>query len=176
VQPTAAAHTELGDLLVRAGEWKPALEEFERAITLDSGDNRALSGAGQAAYELRDYAAAVRWLSRAQSLPAGLAEQREIALLVVAHDPLEPRLGQTVRRQRLIADVTYVNERLHACGAGVPAVPVPNPRAVLDQDAVEDALNLIGEAAQRIQSDCPPQTTRDRALAIIAQRHRSTER
>jgi Tfp pilus assembly protein PilF len=172
VDPSADAHNELGELFVRAGDWRLALDEFQQAVRLDPHSQRAMRGAGLAAYESGDYPGALAWLSGAGTLPADLAERRDVASLVISNDPLASRLGTAVRRERLMANAAYVNGRLEAC-ARHPSVTVPGPRAVLDQDAIEDVLAEIADAEHRIESDCAPLTTMDRALVIIAQRHRA---
>ena len=34
---------------------------------------------------------------------------------MLSRDPLAARIGATERRQRLVADVGYISERIHAC-------------------------------------------------------------
>jgi tetratricopeptide (TPR) repeat protein len=170
VTPTTEAHTELGSLFAEVSAWKEARQEFERALAIASTNESALQGAARAAYETGDYAAAVAWLSRTQHLPADLARARDVARLVLAHDPLARHLGRAARRQRLVGDIEYVNDRIRTCPAAEPPIVPPRSSTVFDQDAIEDALAVLGDAERRLEAACTL-TPLDSALLRIAARH-----
>jgi len=168
---TAAAHVQLGEWLMQAGESRQALEEFERAVRVSPTDSRALGGAGEAAFATGDYAAAAKYLNRVPSLDPRLQDTREVAALVVTRDPLAPRLGPGERRRRLALDLDDVRRRLDMCMVQPsPIASVALPRT-LDQDAIEDALQQISRAEDLIARSCSETTALDRALALIAARH-----
>ena len=169
-EDTADAHVTLGDLFARAGEWKQAGSEFERALTVDSHSEPALEGAGTAAYETGDYAGAVKWLSRATAATGEVAQRRDVARLVLADDPLRPRLSREVRRERLQSLVERFNSRLLACAPGEQPIATP-PRTPLDQEAIEDVLAVVAQTERRIRSRCPLQDNRDLALSLLVARH-----
>jgi tetratricopeptide (TPR) repeat protein len=168
---TAAAHTQLGEWLMQAGEARPAREEFERAMRHAPNDPRALTGAGDAAFTSGDYGTAAKYLSRVPSLDPRLQNMRDVASLVVTRDPLAPRLGPGERRRRLVVDLNDVRRRLDTCMVQPsPIASAPLPRA-LDQDAIEDAIEQISRAEDLIARSCGETTSLDRALALIAGRH-----
>lgn len=168
---TADAHLELATLFVRAGDPATALQEFRRTLDLDAGNEAALSGAGEAAFALGDYAGARRFLRGAGTLSAPAREKLAIATLVLGRDPLEPRLGAAERRRRLVDDFTDVQQRLDACSASSSLESLPKLPARLDQDAIEDALAAIWRIETAVTRECGPATALDHALLVIAQRH-----
>jgi tetratricopeptide (TPR) repeat protein len=188
-------HLEAGELFLGAGDAGRALEHFRSALGHESGNRQALAGAGEAAFEVGDYAAARRFLLAARPDPgdarAGrLNELREVADLVLDRDPLRPRLPVRDRRARLTAGVTQARTRLDACVGHSPA-PSATRQAALDAlraeldalhatpagkgrdgsvEAIEAGLNLIYRI-ERETAECGPPSSLDRALLLIAKRH-----
>src|SRR5258707_1354890 len=110
-----ALHLEVAQLLADAGDQPHALEQFQRALRQDPSNRVAITGAGLAAFRVGDYAGARSFLRRLPpDLEAGRAT-RELADLVLSKDPLAARIGSMERRQRLVGDVSYVNQRLQTC-------------------------------------------------------------
>jgi tetratricopeptide (TPR) repeat protein len=184
----AAAHVRVGELFVRAGDARQALNQYERALGLAPGDRTALVGAGTSAFALGDYVQARNYLRRAPAEADGVARTREIVELVLSSDPLASRIGSAERRRRLAASLDYVEQRLQDChGRGAadagasPTSPVEQelaglreqlkPSALLDQDAIEGGVDLVGRIEQQLATACLPLTARDQALALIAQSH-----
>jgi tetratricopeptide (TPR) repeat protein len=120
---TAAAHVEIARLFQRAGDDARALGEFQRALRLVPQDTAAMAGAGRAAFSAGDYARAATYLSGVGAGDRTLAQLREIASLVLANDPLQPRLHGIERQRRLIADVRRALLRLQGCTAAIPDGP-----------------------------------------------------
>lgn len=112
------AHDNVGQLFLDAGDPRDALEQFTRSLRLNARDPDALSGAGQASFDLGDYGKARRYLeaaiahdSRSSDAPTLL----ETAKFVLSRDPLAPRLGTEERVRRLTDDLTFVSDELQSC-------------------------------------------------------------
>jgi tetratricopeptide (TPR) repeat protein len=112
------AHDNVGQLFQQAGDPQHALEQFIRAIRLNGKDADALYGAGRASFDLGDYSNARRYLeaatvngSRSPDAPRLL----ETAKLVLAQDPLAPKLGTEERVRRLTDDLSFAFDELLSC-------------------------------------------------------------
>jgi tetratricopeptide (TPR) repeat protein len=140
----AAAHAEVGRLFLQTGDASRALEEFQRAVRLDPRDASALWGAGQAAFQLRQYRPAQRYLDRAVRLQPRLPEAQALlatARLILALNPNQRGLSSRQRAQRIIQNFQYAQRRVNEClsrtaeqpaaaaasGAAQPAASKPAP-------------------------------------------------
>jgi tetratricopeptide (TPR) repeat protein len=175
----------VANLLLEAGDPSRALEQFEAALA-DEADNRdAAAGAGRAAYELGDYAVAVRHL-RSAGDAAGLADIRVTAELVLERDPLAPRIRASERQRRLTENLVHVRMRLETCLPPVPAPPTPEvaelaqaigeierriARTPGDPDLVDDGVALVHRTGRFLESRCGIVEPLDRALLLIGERH-----
>ena len=183
-----AAHLQVAQLLVRAGDYDHALQQFQQALRRDPDNRAALAGAGRAAFELGRYALARTYLRRAPSELDEVATTRGVTDLVMARDPLANRIGSIERRRRLTSDFTYARQRLMACATGhIPAGATGDESAlqeeagqfedrlrrssVLEQDTIEAGVDLVYRLAQRINQACGPPTALDRALLLIGREH-----
>lgn len=180
-------HLTVAQLFADAGDQAHALDQFQRAVRQDPGSRVAIAGAGLAAFRLGDYASARSFLRR---LPPDADEgraTRELADLVLSRDPLATRLGSTERRQRLRADVDYLDQRIQACIASgnrsEESVALATEartfqaqlakRGGLEQDTVEAGVDLIERLETEITRRCGAPTPLDQALALIGRRHRA---
>jgi tetratricopeptide (TPR) repeat protein len=180
---------ELAELFDSAGDRTHALQQYERVLQLDAANGRALSGAGQAAFELGNFPLAVRYLARAPQSAPGVTTSLQIARLVLSEDPLGARLGAAERRRRLSRDLEYLEQRLTGClAAAAPASPLSDrslldevrafsadirAHAVLSQDTVESGVDLIDRGERYLKVQCGPAGPQDSALTLIAERHRT---
>lgn len=134
---------ETAGLLLAAGEPARALGLFTRVLAREPANAAALEGAGDAAFALGDYAAARGYYADAPDGPR-IAERLRMATLVLASDPLAPRLSAAERRRRLTAGHARATALLAAC----------EPRVASDDDAAEqrhalaEALAALGEPLQ----------------------------
>ena len=184
-----ALHLQAAQLFADAGDETHALEHFTLALRKDPGKREAIAGAGLAAFRLGDYAAARSYLRRLTDAD-DVRGTREVVELVLSRDPLAPRLGSIERRQRLIGDVEYVDQRIQMCiengnrsvesttlatevQAFVAQLEKPG---VLEQDAVEAGVDLLARLEDEIAQRCLPATPLDQALALIGRRHREDPR
>jgi len=175
----------VANLLLEAGDPSRALEQFETVLTAEADNRDAAAGAGRAAYDLGDYAAAVRHLESAGD-GAGLGDLRQTAELVLARDPLAARIRASERRRRLTENLTHVRSRIETC-ATPGAVPPPAEMAELTQavddlerqisrtpgnsDLVDDGVALVLRAERFLEPRCGPSAPLDRALILIGERH-----
>ena len=184
-----ALHLQVAQLFADAGDETHAVEQFTLALRQDPGNRQAIAGAGLAAFRLGDYAAARAYLRR---LPDAddVRAAREVAELVLSRDPLTARLGSAERRQRLVADIRDVHQRIQACiengNQRLEATALLNETATfeqqltttgaLEQDALEAGVDLIDRLEDEIAQRCGATTPLDQALALIGRRHRADSR
>ena len=182
-----AVHVRVGQLFARAGDSRQALNQYEHALRLAPADKNALAGAGRTAFTLGDYLQARNYLRRAPGDVDDVARTREIVDVVLSSDPLASRIGSAERRRRLSASLAYVDGRLKGCSQVGGAAEGNStatlqeeiaslheqlkPSAVIDQDSIEAGVDLFGRIEQHLARACPPLTTHDQALALIARSH-----
>jgi tetratricopeptide (TPR) repeat protein len=182
----AAAQTAAARLFLQAGEARQALELLEHVLTRDPDNRAAAAGAGEAAFALQDYTRAVRYL-RVAAGDDQLADLRAIAELVLADDPLRPRLSSAARWQRVAAGINYARQRLNECtpttgsrDASLTSLrteaavlePSLTRRALRDSpEIINDAVGLIVRIEHRAGTVCGPPTRQDRAWALIGRLH-----
>lgn len=174
---------EVAALFLQSGDPRRALDRYRRVLSSQPGNAGARAGAGLAAFELEDYAAARRYLVGASDLEPSARDARDIASFVLTADPLAPRLTSTERQQRRLRVLEVAQRRLQACPepdaervAALEAVAAAlvndsarargQPR-VDEQARSEDAVTLAARA-ERLGVGCGAATSLDRAVAIIA--------
>jgi hypothetical protein len=191
VPDDAASQTEAGQLFLQAGEPRRGLDHFRRALRADATNRAALAGAGEAAFELRDYASAQRYLHALPEPSERLAETRTITDLVLTRDPLRPRLPLRERQKILALNVASALQALDTCiagkGEGAQAlhdriaplraeVETLEPQMTVARlrqspEVIDAAVSLICRLEQRRRDACGPGTPLDRALLLVGERH-----
>jgi tetratricopeptide (TPR) repeat protein len=183
-----AVHIQVGQFFFQAGDYRHSLDHFQRALHLAPDNGTALAGAGQDAFRLGDYVLARSYLTRAPQDLDGVTATKEISELVLADDPLAPRIGPAERRRRLVADIEYSGQQLDACvGHRKGGEMTSEDRAfqaeveefadqltrpsVLDQDTIETGVDLVARVAAHIVQECVAATARDRAFVLIGRQH-----
>lgn len=176
----AAPQRDIGRTFLAAGDPRRALEHFVRALRLAPGDVGALGGAGEAAFLAGDYARARFYLRTLSSPSARLATMRVMADVVLASDPLAPRLKLEERRRRLAAGLDLTTRRLEACAA--VSEPLRQELAAFtrsatlagvraEPDLVDQGVDLIGRVEQSADERCGVGPAADGAWRAIAGRH-----
>lgn len=178
---TPAELSQAGHMFLAAGDPRQALPLFQSSLKLDRSHAAALAGAGEASFQLGDYAAARRYWQRAPDLAPSLRNLQHVAELVLANDPQSARLTEAQRTQRLIADVEATLQHLNAC-SGSPETFVPlrgegeslqgslKPRGVLhDPAAIDSALDWVYRAQTAVTRACGSSPLQ-RALLLLSRR------
>lgn len=184
-----AVRVRVGRMSLAAGDPRLALDHFMVAIRLDAGHQDALAGAGEAAFELGDYAGARRYLNRVSPESPRVRELRAVTQLVITADPLAPRLTANERQRRLVAAVQQARRRFEACLGAAASGPGADLQALRDEahafeavlalprsrespERVDDGLDLAYRIERAVESSCAtPQEPFDRALLLIGRRH-----
>jgi tetratricopeptide (TPR) repeat protein len=182
-------------LMMKAGDFRRALEEYREVLALDRNNVEALGGAGSAAFALQMYPEARDFLRRAVAAGSHdpqVAAQLQTAELVLQMDPSRPRLPASERVQRILNAFTQAGNRLQQCAAARPIAldkpmgNTPLPADYADWRTLKPKMKVQklrrdleqGDAAMevvfRIERDtaqvCGPGVPADQALALIAQR------
>jgi tetratricopeptide (TPR) repeat protein len=179
----------VGQLADAAGDPRLALEQYARAVRLDARNADALAGAGEAAFELADYASALRYFDAIPQQTAKAAELRDIARLVLTADPLAPRLALSERRTRIAVAFHQAVHRLNACSSA-PADSTNDKlerlrneaqafeealdlrRRAEPRDIANDGADLVYRIERAVEGACAlPPAPLDRALLLIGRRH-----
>jgi tetratricopeptide (TPR) repeat protein len=180
---------QVGRLFLSAGDPRQALDRFVSALDTDPDDGPALAGAGESAFELADYEEARRYFNAAPDEDEGVAALREVAELVLASDPLEPRLRVSERSRRLLLMFEQATASLDICLAD-PSVggrdslealqietadfdaAVAEERPTDLRDLIDEGVDLVYRVERSIEIRCStPITPLDRALLLIGRRH-----
>jgi tetratricopeptide (TPR) repeat protein len=179
-------HLAVGSLLLEAGDAAHSLDAYGRALALAADDDRALAGAGRAAFALGRYPLARRWLSRVTALDADLARMREIAGHIQTANPLAPRLSTAERRRRAAAALRTARERVQTCllepglatdsratlGEALAAAALAATSAGRGGDvmsAIEATLGQVRRLEEAAEGICPADAL-NTALLVIARR------
>lgn len=184
-----AAHIQVGRRFTKAGDGRHALDQFQQALRAVPHSGEALAGAGEAAFQLGDYPLARRYLRSAPETIDGVTATRDIVEFLLANDPLASRLGAVERRRRLVLAFSQAHHRFADClAAGSAGVSLSDDDRALheeaplfgtrleapaqyDQDTFETGLELINRLETAATRACPPASSRDRALLLMAHAH-----
>jgi tetratricopeptide (TPR) repeat protein len=194
IPDTEQAHNDIGHLFLAAGDSQHALEEFTRTLRLNGKNVDALTGAGQATFNLQDYNRARRYLDAAvtngNNSPS-VATLMETTRLVLSRDPLASGIRTEERVRRLTADLEFASEELLSCLGkkqdDQSAVMVLEPlRTEIDQgmqsrfrpqilrrdpDEFTTGLNLIRRIDLAVEQICGESSPLHTALLLIAHKH-----
>jgi len=191
----ANAHAEIGELLLRDGDYDHALKEFQAASAINPRLESALAGAGTALFQMGRTAEAQRFLNRAVAANPRDAQARSLAVqasLVLALDPFDPRLRFQEKSGRTARALETALERLKDCSQESMARPAAgellnletegrklaqqaNPRALArNPDAIVSVMDFVFRAESAATKACGPASGADRALEVIGERHGGT--
>ncbi len=135
---------EVAHLFAKAGDPGHALEQFQRVLRAAPTDHDALSGAGEAAFQLGDYALARTYLRQLPPEANDVRNTRDLVELVLSNDPLAKRLGSAERRRRLAADFAYAQQRMSTCLGQRPGGRLTDEELAL-QDETRDIRGSVEE-------------------------------
>jgi hypothetical protein len=173
---------ELARLFERADDIPHAAEQYRRVLASQPADLVGLEGAVRTGFLLGNYREVVTYRLPKAAHPEA-SELRDIAREVISRDPLASRLAAAERRQRLLMNIRYIEERWEAC-APSPTAGAEYPSALTaarrrarasgigrDAEALEEMLAVLDKVREQIQPWCGQRTATDRAIEIIARIH-----
>jgi hypothetical protein len=184
-----AAHNQIGEFLILAGDTPRALAQFRKSLRLQPENATSLAGAAMASFLTADYRGAQRYfrqLPPAIAITPALAEARTVTDLVFRSDPLAPGLPMSERRMRLDAALAAALQRLTTCAT---ASSVSNTESIMttlanearaerdalahirDRQGIERGFDLADRFVAAQAEHCGPATPREHAVSIIARRH-----
>lgn len=190
--PDPELRTEVGTMLLQAGDAAAARQQFESALHLKRNYAPAISGAGAAAYASNDFTAAQRYLEtylRGNPNDATAKTMLEVVRTAMNIDPLRPRLSSPERRARVLRLFSDAEERVNACIAKIGSpLPPPDVEAVVTKlasqsgnaserqlrdnpDLVDDLFVTASDAMLTASKWCGVQHPTDDAIAALAHLH-----
>jgi predicted Zn-dependent protease len=193
-------HVRVAKIMLGNGDYRHALSEFSSALAVDHTDSDALAGAGEAAFQLGDYSAAVRYLeqaTRSKTTDPVAREHLETSQALLSLDPLEPRLGVGEGAERSSSALTFAIARLDACIRLKTQNPAASPPGDLEDiylqmrkmraqksvdylrrhpEEIGSLMDLISTAETVALKNCgEPSEPSDRALLLIARRREGSQ-
>jgi tetratricopeptide (TPR) repeat protein len=117
---------ETAALLLRAGMWDRALNEYRTLLNDDPQDENALAGAGTAAFQSARFSDTLHYLEKlppASRADANLAAMLETAREVDDANPFEPGISTREKARRTVNAVRQAQSRLQACARSQNAAP-----------------------------------------------------
>lgn len=108
----------VGEMLIRTQQWTRAQDTFRTLLAADPKDEDSLAGAGQSAFELGQYAAALEDFDRLTAerrAQPDIASSFEMSRQVLAADPFLPGLSAEVRAQRGESALTLAQTQIQNC-------------------------------------------------------------
>lgn len=191
--PDAELQTQVGALMLRAGDYDHALDLFLEAVGKSPRMDAALAGAGEACFLMNNFSGAQRYLSRAMAANPHLAHAAsllEISRLVLSITPLRRQLSGQERARRTLHAFDLARARLADCATrrGVileakggeidlqrlyAAAAALKPRlreSTLrrDADLISTTLDLVFEIENVTAQDCGEPQGPDLALLLLA--------
>jgi tetratricopeptide (TPR) repeat protein len=185
-------HLEVAAFFMRAGDQEQALSQYLEVLRLDRRDHGACAGAGEAAFQLRRYNLAQRYLRVATEIDPADAKSKQLletAMLVLAADPFHGRLSDAERNRRLSAAFEQVGHRLQSCAearqvdlgaaSGNPLQDLSRQwnqlqpqlrqlRAPAEADLPDKIMDLVSAIEQTTAEQCGAPTGLDLALSLIS--------
>lgn len=195
--PQADLRLRVADLFTRTQDYDHALAEYRQVLKLEHGNGKALAGAGEAAFNLRQYRLAEHYLQAAVSAnpqDTETARRLEVSRLVLERDPFSAAISIQERNQRLKSIFDDGGKRLDSCmgsqsgGSPNASAPVPALTALKAQwtntkrklvrlqssreaGLPDEVMNLVLRIEEQTQN-CPASAT-DEALLLLAENHGS---
>jgi tetratricopeptide (TPR) repeat protein len=189
-EPSQQEH--VGDLFLRAQDYEHALASYRLSLRSERHNERAMAGAGWAAFELGRYPVAERYLQEAvagNTSDMQSADRLKTTELVLRMDPFRRQISVAQRDKIVVEAFETAGRRLKSCGAAtspaVPAAAQPNladswakmkpqiseEHLRRDPDLVEQAMDLVFTIERQTSGTCGTPAGVDMALLLIAKLH-----
>ena len=147
-----ASQLQAAGLLLQAGDPARALAHFQRVLQASPGNQAALAGAGDASFQLGDYARAQQYLHAVTADADRTKELRTLTDLVVGSDPLAPRLPAAERSRRLESALSRTIDRVDGCRTRTASAGADTGLAAVLEDA-QSLMNTLTARAGAFTSD-----------------------
>lgn len=199
--PDLDPHLQVANLFFKVGDYDHSLAQFREVLALDPKNPQALAGAGQAAFQLGQYATAERYLRGAWDENHRDAETERLlktASLVLNFDPSRRRISDRERFRRVAAAFHQAGDRLQSCAAmrkeDLKSTTPPDALQSLyvewlewkgridarefraDSKIEDNVVDLVGRIEQQTASECGEPTGPDLALLLITRDREGAER
>jgi tetratricopeptide (TPR) repeat protein len=195
--PDPAAHLQAAQLFAQAQDYAGALAQYREVLHLDHLNSPALTGAGEAAYNSGNYAAAQRYLQEALNKNPQDANARQLLTtteLIVRTNPFRGHISDVERNRRIAAAFGQAEKRLTDCAqqTGVnlnatgasPAPPLTRLqsrwmatkpdlnrlRSPAETDLPDAIMDVVFQIEQLTASVCGRPQGADLALFLISQK------
>jgi tetratricopeptide (TPR) repeat protein len=185
----ADTQTQVAQLFLNADDADHAIKHFRSALRVDKHDPLALSGAGEAAFRLGDYAQARHYLEGAVAVGEKGPAQESLALtkMILSSDPLTPHLPTEERGRRLKVGFDQAFATLESCqsqsggpsdldalhseaAAMKPQIKTHAQRP--DPETLESGVDLIAKMEEAVSNRCGEPQGLDHALLLIGRKYR----
>lgn len=118
----AEDHLQAGHLFMQAQDYHGAQSQFDEVLRLEPGNEVAMAGAGQAAYQFGNYILAQKFLRAAVNTDHKDDHARDLlatADLVLKANPFTAYISDAERNRRINADFAQAETRLAGCASHV---------------------------------------------------------
>jgi tetratricopeptide (TPR) repeat protein len=197
--PEPEAETRLAKMFERLGDYQHALSEYQTVLEHDRQNAVALAGAGEAAFQLRRYGTAEKYLATALKLDpsnSSVSQQLQTARLILEIDPFVHGISTSERDQRIKISFDRAGARLRECGekqvssddassSGLTSLlqnwtamksKVSRRGAFFEPDVAESVMDLVFRIELQTQIGCSDAVGLDQALLLLAQDRNGVDR
>jgi len=196
----AELYAQTGQLFLKAADNARAIAEFRAALSVDSGQEAALIGAGEAAFQMADYRTAQGYLDRVARLypeSTRTAQLLETTNAILSIDPQARGISARERAARVVRAFGQATTRLETCAEKRQEVlGRPEPDAEIqalsdrlsalrpkvrermlarDADLLMQTTDLVFEVEQVCEQKCGLASGLDLALLLLARQRGGTE-
>ncbi len=182
----------LGDLFLQTRDYEHALAAYKQILRLDPHNQKALAGAGKAAFQLGRYPVAQKYLEEAVAADPQDSQSSallETAELVLRMDPFQRQISAAERARIVVEAFGAAGERIKSCSIPLSAARSANSQQGLadawakmkpqiterglrrDPDLVEPAMELVFNIERQTNATCGTPAGTDMALLLIARLH-----
>jgi tetratricopeptide (TPR) repeat protein len=161
---------EAGDLLLRAGSWTRALQEFQSILKQSRHDQDAIAGAAAASYQLSKYEQALQYFDRLHGekpLPANVEGMLQASRQVEAADPFRKGLSSGERAKRAAAAVAAATSRATDCAHERGEALLQKPPATDMQKVYSEEQNMAADWVEANLARHPDRI--DAAMSLVFQ-------
>lgn len=187
--PSVDMQVSLGQLLMRAGEPRRAMNVFQHVLEVKRDDADAVRGAAEASLTQADYVTARRYyaeLTRLNPKDDAAAHNTNLLEMVERLDPQARRLSANERDSRVLSAFGIAKDRMQACPALASALDLQTQMAELqrranaktlraDSEAVSAIMDFVYRVEQSAATSCSAGALKDEALLVLAQRGRGAK-